>query len=441
MITKKTTKKLLAGATALLLSFGVLAPSASANPTPVGTCSVKSLTANPHIKNLYAEVVRADTGQRLYARRAATPQRTASVMKVVTSVVALDVLGPDYTVKTRVFVDPFDTTKIYLVGAGDVTLSRQPEGTTPFYAFGPRLDDLSTQIAAWASANATDVSTIVLDSTAFGEVQEYWHPTWDRRGISQGYMGPISALQIDAARLTSSSKPLNFIGKRTDKPIQQAGTLFRTSLRKSGIAAKASITRGQVPEGAIEIASVESRPMSEWIANTLRVSDNALSEALARLVSIELGMGGTAESLDAAYKQVLAARGIDISKVTIVDGSGLSRSNRMPAAVINRILAQVYADPVKHAAVRAGMPVSGKPGSLRFRFNAGEQRDALNLIEAKTGWIRTGYSLAGFIKAKDGTDLIFTVYNLGNGVTYKNRAAMDALVHGFFRCGASLSSN
>jgi D-alanyl-D-alanine carboxypeptidase/D-alanyl-D-alanine-endopeptidase (penicillin-binding protein 4) len=181
--------------------------------------------------------------------------------------------------------------------------------------------------------------------------------------------------------------------------------------------------------------------MSEWIANTLRVSDNALSEALARLVSIELGMGGTAESLDAAYKQVLAARGIDTSKIRIIDGSGLSRSNRVPAAVINRILAQVYAESEKHAAVRAGMPVSGKPGSLRFRFNAGKQRDALNLIEAKTGWIRTGYSLAGFIKAKDGTDLIFTVYNLGNSVSYRNRAAMDALVHGFFRCGASLSSN
>jgi D-alanyl-D-alanine carboxypeptidase/D-alanyl-D-alanine-endopeptidase (penicillin-binding protein 4) len=112
VIIKKTTKKLLAGATALLLSFGVLAPSASANPATVGTCSVRSLTANPHIKNLYAEVIRADTGQRLYARRAATPQRTASVMKVVTSVVALDVLGPDYTVTTRVFVDPLDTTKI-----------------------------------------------------------------------------------------------------------------------------------------------------------------------------------------------------------------------------------------------------------------------------------------------------------------------------------------
>lgn len=437
----KTTTKLLAGATALLLSFGILAPAASANPAPVGTCSVKSLTANPHIKNLYAEVVRADTGQRLFARRAATPQRTASTMKVITSVVALDVLGPDYTVKTKVYVDPEDNTKIYLVGAGDVTLSRQPEGTTPYYAFGPRLDDLSAQIATWALAQGTDVSKIVLDSTAFGEVQEYWHPTWDRRGISQGYMGPISALQIDAARLTSSSKPLNFIGKRTDKPIQQAGTLFRTSLRKSGIAAKASITRGEVPEGAIEIAIVESRPMSEWIQNTLRVSDNALSEALARLVSIELGMGGTAESLTDAYKQVLGARGIDVSKLVIIDGSGLSRSNRVPTSVMNQVLAQVYADPEKHAAVRAGMPVSGKPGSLRYRFNAGEQKDALNLIEAKTGWIRTGYSLAGFIKAKDGTDLIFTVYNLGNSVTYKNRAALDALVHGFFRCGASLSSN
>lgn len=234
---------------------------------------------------------------------------------------------------------------------------------------------------------------------------------------------------------------MNFIGKRTNKPIQQAGTLFRTSLRKSGVAAKALITRGVVPEGAIEIASVESRPMSEWIANTLRVSDNALSEALARLVSLELGMDGSAESFDAAYKQVLATRGIDTSKIMIIDGSGLSRSNRVPTSVMNRVLAQIYADPEKHAAIRAGMPVSGKPGSLRYRFNAGEQKEALNLIEAKTGWIRTGYSLAGFIKAKDSTDQIFTVYNLGNSVTYKNRAAMDALVHGFFRCGASLTSN
>ena len=52
----------------------------------------------------------------------------------------------------------------------------------------------------------------------------------------------------------------------------------------------------------------------------------------------------------------------------------------------------------------------------------------------------TGYTLAGFVKAKDGSNLAFTVYNLNKTVGYNNRQALDNLVYRFYQCGASLTS-
>jgi D-alanyl-D-alanine carboxypeptidase/D-alanyl-D-alanine-endopeptidase (penicillin-binding protein 4) len=173
----------------------------------------------------------------------------------------------------------------------------------------------------------------------------------------------------------------------------------------------------------------------------MNVSDNALSEALARLSSLALGFDGSMESLTPAYAKVLNARGISTRGMKIIDGSGLSRLNLVSPATVNQVLVQAYAEPVKNASLLSGMPVSGKPGSLRWRFISGEQRPALFNIEAKTGWIRTGYSLAGKIRAQDGTELIFTSYNLWTSVSSENRAALDRLVFGFYRCGARLVSN
>ena len=422
------------------LAFGSLfAPSALAVPADVAPCSVESLTKAKGIKSLHAEVRRADNSQVLFSRRADTPARTASVMKVITSVVALDALGPDYRVETKVYGDT-SSGRIYLVGSGDVTLSRMPGNIVSYYSGGPKLDSLSKQIASWAKRNKVTISQVVLDSSLYG-ANEDWHSTWDKRGLSQGYMAPVSALQIDAGRLTSSRNQNVFIGQRTAKPINQAGVLFLKSLRKYGLAQSASATVGNLASGSAVIASVKSQPISKWIENTLNVSDNALAEALGRLSSLALGFDGSASSLTRAYSKALQARGLETKGLLIVDGSGLSRLNRVPAKLVNDVLSQVYANQASHSAVVAGMPVSGKPGSLRYRFSSGEQRQALFNIEAKTGWIRTGYSLAGKIKAQDGTELIFTVYNLWNTVSYENRAAMDKLVYGFYRCGAALSNN
>lgn len=428
-------KKAKALSIALLMLVVTLFPT----PAHATSCTPERQLASRNISQLHVEVVNAATGQTLFAQAETSPERSASVMKVLTSAVALDVLGPDYRVTTSVYSDPNNPGAIYLVGAGDITLSRMPGNITSYYAKAPKLDTLTRQISNWQKTSGISVTEVYIDNSLFGGDEE-WHETWSKRGLTDGYMAPVSALQIDAARLMSVRFKNTWLAKRTATPVQQAGELFIASLNKRKIAVGMSASEQVLPAGAIPIASVQSRPMREWIVNLLKVSDNSLSEAIARLASLEAGFDGTMESLTPLYKSVLGARGLDVSTLEIIDGSGLSRDNKVPAALVNDVLALVHAGTGDYSVIEQGLPVSGQKGSLRTRFASGNLKAARGQVVAKTGFITTGYSLAGFLTARDGTQLIFTVYNLTDRTRINQRNAMDNLVYRFYQCGARLSS-
>ena len=402
------------------------------------SCTPKKELASKHLKQLHVEVVNASTGQTLFSVRENEAQRSASVMKLLTAAVALDVLGPNYQVTTNVYSDPVNPGRIYLVGAGDITLSRMPQEITSYYAFAPKLDTLSASIAAWSAQTGYPITEVVIDTSLYGSDSE-WHSTWSKRGLSDGYMAPVSALQIDAGRLTSAKNNLVWLAKRTDKPVVQAGELFVSSLNKFNLATGVVAVEGKAPADAQVIASVQSRPMSEWILKLLKTSDNSIAEALGRLSSLKAGFDGRMSSLTPLFKKVLKARGLNVSKLKIVDASGLSRDNRVPVALVNDLLTLVNQGVGDYEVIEASMPVSGDTGSLKTRFATGRLADARGLVVAKTGYITTGYSLAGFVRAKDGSELIFTVFNLTNRASFNQRQAMDNLVYRFYLCGASLS--
>lgn len=429
-------KQYFAAISALAVLVGTIFPS----PAHATGCTPQRQVTATHINQLHAEVLNAATGEQLFSYAEDQAQRTASVMKLLTAAVVLDVLGPDYRVTTGVWADLADPSKIYLVGAGDVTLSRMPAKITSYYAKAPKLDTLTRQVRNWSKKNGVTIGEVFIDSSLFGSNDE-WHPTWSTQGLSRGYMAPVTALQIDAGRLTHAKKKRTWIAKRTAAPIEQAGALFIESLNKRGLARGLAATEAKAPEGAVMIASVQSRPIKEWVANMLRVSDNSLAEAMARLASLKLGLDGSMQSLTPLYSQVLSARGLDPSGINIVDASGLSRENAVPAALVNDLLQLVHAKVGDYELIEAGLPVSGKAGSLRNRFTTGAKGNAKGSVMAKTGYITTGYSLAGFVTARDGTELIFTVYNLSEKSSIRNRYALDDLVYRFYQCGAKLSGN
>lgn len=401
--------------------------SATSTPTPTGgTCSVAEQASNPDLKNLQALVVDAATMRRLYDVKGDTPSATASALKILTATIAVTQLGPKYTVSTKVYRDAADPSVIYLVGAGDPTLSRVSKSV---YSKSAKLQDLAAKTIEGLAGGP--VTKIVVDSSLFSGPQ--WHPSWETSERKIGYMSLVSALQVDGDR----NDPTKETSPRSTAPELRAGEAFAKWIGDQAVGA--TVELGIKPSDASEIAKVTSQPISTWIAHMLKVSDNTEAEALARLVSVKMGQNGSFDSLDLVYKQALTQIGLDTSKLKIMDGSGLSDNNRVPPSFFIDLMKMVSDGKGGLDLVAKDLTISGKTGSLAWRFTK-PNKDAVGAVHAKTGWIKKGYTLAGYIDAKDGSRLLFAVYALGN-VNKNTPAAIDTLVTGFYRCGLELSNN
>ena len=400
--------------------------------TVARTCSVATAARDPRLHRFQGRVINARTGEVLFDRGGTTASRAASVMKVLTSAAALKVLGPDYRLTTRV-VQGSRAGEIVLVGGGDVTLSRTPTGTTPFYAGAAHLSTLAHQVkVAWKAAHpGQKITRIVLDSSYFGGPS--WQPTWKVKERALGSTPKMTALMVDGDR----ANPMLSVSARGSDPIGRAGSAF-ASYFGSGV----QVVRGTAPSGATVLGAVRSQPVSTLIKQELIVSDNTIAEALARVTAIEAGTGNRFTSIDAAVIPALQSYGISPAGVRAVDGSGLSDDNRIPPAYLTKLFVQILHRTNGLGPIFAGLPIAGRTGSLAYsdRFSGAASR-ADGHVWAKTGWIDDGYTLAGIIRAKDGTPLTFAFYALGTGFVSANaKQALDTLTADVWSCGNRLSN-
>src|SRR5262249_21149852 len=141
-------------------------------------------------------------------------------------------------------------------------------------------------------------------------------------------------------------------------------------------------------------------------------SDNDMAEGLLRLTAVAKGKPANWSGGVAAEMAILKKLGIPTSTMVVKDGSGLSRSNRIPAATLASI-AKLFVDPAQQTTlwpIMNGLPVAGKTGSLspvRGRFNTAPSRCATGLIHGKTGHLSDVVTLAGVAKGADGKQKIF----------------------------------
>ncbi len=393
-------------------------------------CSVAEAARDPRLARFQGRVVNARTGEVLFDRRGEKASRAASVMKVLTTAAALEVLGPDHRLTTRV-VEGRRPGEIVLVGGGDVTLSRTPEGTRTAYAGAPHLATLARKAkAAWARTHpGTRVTRIVLDSSYFGGPA--WQPTWKTKERTEGWMPMMTALMVDGDRDAPGSNG----SRRSTDPVGRAGAAFASSF--GGV----PTTRGTAPAGARTLAVVRSQPVRTLVQQTLIVSDNAIAEALARVTAIEAGTGNTFAAENEAVRTALRAYGVEPTGVRVVDGSGLSDDNRIPPAYLTRLFVKVLHRSHGLGPVLDGLPIAGRTGSLAYpdRFSGAASR-ADGQVRAKTGWIDTGYTLAGIIRAKDRTPLTFAFYALGDDDPPSMKTALDTLTADVWSCGNRLSN-
>ena len=127
--------------------------------------------------------------------------------------------------------------------------------------------------------------------------------------------------------------------------------------------------------------------------------------------------------------------------VRVVDGSGLSDDNRVPPKYLTSLFIKILHRDQNLGPLYDGLPIAGRTGSLSYsdRFQGAAAR-ADGHVHAKTGWIDTGYTLAGTIRARDTTPLTFAFYALGS-VTESTKYALDELTADVWSCGNRLSNH
>jgi D-alanyl-D-alanine carboxypeptidase/D-alanyl-D-alanine-endopeptidase (penicillin-binding protein 4) len=175
-------------------------------------------------------------------------------------------------------------------------------------------------------------------------------------------------------------------------------------------------TRASNPPGLsslIEIASMQSPPLSKVAQQTLKPSQNLYTELILRTLGKAVAPPPapsnqlpTSESAGLeVVKAFLKEAGLNPEALVLSDGSGLSRNDMVTAEATVQLL--TYMSKHKYAsALREALPIAGVDGTLRNRFKG---TAAENNLRAKTGSLSSAASLSGYVTTAAGGRLVFSI--------------------------------
>jgi D-alanyl-D-alanine carboxypeptidase/D-alanyl-D-alanine-endopeptidase (penicillin-binding protein 4) len=351
-------------------------------------------------------LVMDEKGSELVAQNADRPFVPASVAKIVTAWLAMEVLGADYRFQTRFYLDRDRV--LYIRGGGDPFLiseelaqlasalvaatGRQPLGgivlDASYYPSDiriPGIEDTDEAYDALNSALAVNFNTI--HAVRKGNTVQ-----------SAEKQTPITPLAISQFRARGpQGRSRISLTQDPEVGLQYAGELIAAFIERAGGSVKGKITTGAVPAGLEPVyVHRQSRPLSTILARLLGDSNNYI----ANQVFLEIGghrLGGPV-SLEKSLKvanEMLARHGLAKS-IHLEEGSGISRGNRFTARGLAQLLHLFgphaallrggdgasyktgtfsgvrtlagYADTSRNGRVRFVISLTGNDGGLRFRL-------------------------------------------------------------------------
>lgn len=435
------------------------APDNAPAPTAAGlAAALAPVVGNPDLGAFSGSVTDAATQTVLWSadeNKAAIPSSTA---KILTTAAALLTLPPDHRVHTRV-VTGTNPKEIVLVAGGDPTLTAVPDGKG-YYPNGPRLADLADRLrAAGVSAD-----TILVDTSL------YSGPTmargWDPADIGGGSIAPIEPVMLDGGRID----PPTEYSPRSTTPALDAGRALAGMLGLD----PARVRAGTAPANATELASVASAPLRDRLHDMMVYSDNVLAETVGREIAVATGRPASFDGAVQAVTGQLRDAGFDMTGVSMYDASGLSTDDRVPARLLDRIVATAASADAREEAERSTarptqpppwapralsgpasttqpetnddlsttlaplldhLPVAGGTGSLTNRFVTRDRAGA-GWVRAKTGTLSVASTLVGYVLDSDGRVLTFALMS-NDRPPEVSRPALDAVAATLRNCGCT----
>lgn len=339
-----------------------------------------------------------EKGNELISQNADAPFVPASVAKIVTAWLAMEVLGGDYRFQTRFYLD--DKRVLYVRGGGDPFLISEelaPLARNLVAAIGkkpvagivldasyfpgdiriPGIEDTREAYDALNSALAVNFNTV--NAVRKGETV--------RSAEKQTPITPLAATEF--RRRGPNGRGRISLSQDPDVSLRYAGELIAAFIKTAGGKVEGDISIGTVPDGLKPVyVHRQSRPLSKILIELLRASNNYI----ANQVFLEIGakkLGGpvSLEKSLAVANEMLAAKGL-ASDFQLKEGSGISPDNRFTARGLAKVLV-LFAPNAKL--------LRGRDGGLN-----------------KTGSIEGVRTLAGYADTKDHGRVRFVISLAGN---------------------------
>jgi len=398
-------KRLLLAAAALPLSLSlplqalelgpeiptVAASSLPATPPPVGLPQLQQQVSCPALQQRVRAAVGAeeavwsvsvaDANGRLLADVNGTrPRIPASNQKLISTAIALDRLGPDYRLTTRLW--------------------RQPDGTLQITGEGDPDFDLA-QLKRFAklamgSGGSTGESSGTVSIQLVEEPQQRWWPQgWHWADRAEAYGAPITRLALTS----------NALDMAVSNPPARMQSLLGQEIKRQG--GSAAIRLVPVTAANTDTATLLHEERSVGMHGLLSLantdSHNFTSEVLLR-------QGSGSWDLNLARQrtmQWLSAQGLPMAGVNVVDGSGLDRGNRVTSRLLSALLLRMAQHPYADDYM-ASMAIAGQRGTLRSLWRGTELDDR---FRGKTGTISGVRSISGVLETPDGVRYVSAVSN------------------------------
>ena len=219
--------------------------------------------------------------------------------------------------------------------------------------------------------------------------------------------------------------PPDDVWRSVSDPLGYAAAVFRLQLEANGVRVAGGVRRGAAAPEASLLLAYEGMPLHDIASLFLQYSNNFIAECMLKWLALgpSPAPGAPPASWAAgveALRARLAALGVPLGESRIVDGSGLSRSNRVSARVLVEALRRGEAAFDLGPELLAGLPIAGLDGTLERRAEQARGR-----VRAKTGSLDGVTSLAGFARSERGRDLVFAV--IVNAPRHGDAAASAAL--------------
>lgn len=462
-----------------LLSVYLFFPAAVFSQEPPGTSDVAQLGEriekhlnHPCLKNgkYGIQIFSLDKRETVYQYQSNQLFIPASNLKLITTAVALKHLGPDYRFITGLYTTGKVEADIlhgdlYIKGSGDPKLV-----TEQMWLLANKLKNLPLRKVEGG---------IIADDSFFDSVRRL--KTWKKNPGPEAYNAPLSALSFNFNTVkvfampgpNPGSKPIVVVDPDTDyirvtnqattlpagkrnrlivnrlsrdgfneivvtgsirrnapraeyflnitDPTFHTATVLKNFLIKAGVQVTGGITTGKLPENVQLLIEHESEPLSLILRGLNKFSNNFVAEQVVKTIAAEkFGPPGTTENGMKVINGYMRTLGHSPEEYTLVDGSGLSRQNRLSPDHLVSVLKDVYRDSSIYPELIASLAVMGLDGSAKNRMNGhpGAQR-----IRVKTGTLNAVSAISGYFQSQGGEQFAFSI--LMNDLKCSNSVALS----------------